>query len=225
MTVTSKTESQKETYYVKMSFNNNEESFQFPVNPASVEVSEAGQGKTYNVPGIGEINVIGSKSLSEISFSGLFPATRYPFVTVDELLQPVEYIKLINKWMRTKHPVRFILSSDTYEINTPASIESFTWNEMAGGIGDIEYSIKLKQYIFYRARKLSSSATASNSGPARPNEKKQPKTHKIVKGDTLWDLAQKHLGNGSKWPEIQKLNGITDAEVNRLQIGRVLKLP
>lgn len=225
----SKVEEQKETYYVKMSFNNNEanDEVHFPVNPSSVEVSEAGQGKTYNVPGIGEINVIGSKSLSEISFSGLFPARYYPFVIVEEkkLLQPVEYIMRINKWMRAKHPVRFILSSDTYEINTPASIESFTWSETAGGMGDIEYSIKLKQFKFYRARKLTSSATASNNGPARPNDKAQPKTHKIAPGDTLWSLAKKYLGSDSRWPEIKKLNGFTDADVHSLPIGKVVKLP
>jgi len=215
-------------YYAHMSYNNGTEGFQFPVNPSSVEVNETGQGKTYNVPGIGEINVIGSKSLSEISFNGLFPAQYYPFVNVkeDDLRQPVQYILRVNKWMRTKHPVRFILSSETYNINTPATIESFTWNEAAGGNGDIEYSIKLKQYIFYRARKLKSGLTSQASkGVARADEKQQPKTYKLVKNDTLWKVAQMHLGNGARWKEIQKLNGITDAEITRLQVGRVLKLP
>jgi LysM repeat protein len=219
-------------YFAHMSFLNDTEQFHFPVNPSSLEVNESGQGKTYNVPGIGEINVIGSKSLSEISFSGLFPAQRYPFanrtvkVINDEVKviwhDPVYYIGFINKWMNAKHPIRFILSSDTYNINTAASIESFTWNEVVGGSGDIEYSIKLKQYMFYRARKLKS---VESGGIPRAVEKLQPQSYKMVAGDSLWSIAKKELGNGARWIEIQKLNGISDAEIKRLPIGKVLKLP
>lgn len=217
-------------YYAQMSYNNGEEKLEFPIVPSNVEVSEAGQGKTYNVPGIGEINVIGSKSLSEISFSGLFPAQYYPFVSVSSrnMLQPVQYIKLINKWMRIKHPIRFIFCSDTYDINTAATIESFTWNEAVGTKGDVEYSIKLKQYIFYRARKLKSEGalpTASTGGTTRASDKQPSKTYKVVAGDSLWDIARKQLGDSGRHKEIQKLNGISDADVYRLQIGRVLKLP
>lgn len=236
---TASNDEQSSIYFAYMSFQNNSEYLYFPINPSSLEVNESGQGKTYNVPGIGEINVIGSKALSEISFSGLFPAHDYPFTTkvvkvasdkdkdkikdIDLAIHPpVYYILLINKWMRAKHPIRFIFSSETYNINTPASIESFTWNEVPGGGGDIEYSIKLKQYVFYRARKIKS---IEAGGTARPVEKQQPKTYTMVAGDTLWSIAKKMLGDGTRWVEIQKLNGISDAEIKRLPIGKVLKLP
>ena len=48
-------------------------------------------------------------------------------------------------------------------------------------------------------------------------------THTIVKGDTLWSLAVRYLGNGQKWPEIQKLNGGIDPL--KLPIGKILKIP
>ena len=48
-------------------------------------------------------------------------------------------------------------------------------------------------------------------------------THTIVKGDTLWSLAVRYLGNGQKWPEIQKLNGGIDPL--KLPIGKTLKIP
>jgi len=227
-------------YSVKISFNNGEEEMQFPLNPSSIDVSEPGQAQSYDVVGLGEINVIKDRKLPTYSFSGLFPAQRYPFLSVFDGLnekekakvvvkQPSEYITLIEKWMGSRMPVRLVVVSDTYDINTAASIESFEWREVAGST-DIEYSIELKKYRFYAARKTEQVTNGNGkvqkvSTPVRPNEKLQSKTYKLVAGDTLWKVAQKQLGNGTRWQEIQKLNGISDAEITRLQVGRVLKLP
>ncbi|WP_334072483.1 MULTISPECIES: LysM peptidoglycan-binding domain-containing protein [Paenibacillus] len=218
-------------YGVELSFNNRAEVLRLPVNPSEINVSESGQGKTFDVVGLGQINVIKDRELTEYSFSGLFPARRYRFVTTEELMHPVEYIKMIEKWMVAKLPIRFIFTSDTYEINTAASIESFTWKEVAGSGGDIEYDIKLKKYVFYAARKIG--RETKNGGAkvqkkttgARPNDKQQPKTYKMAPGDSLWKVAQMKLGNGGRWKEIQKLNGIKDADLKRLPVGKVLKLP
>lgn len=231
-------------YGVMISFNNGAEKFKFPINPSEITISEATDGQTYDVVGLGEINVIKDRKLTEYSFSGLFPAQFYPFITLFEgltveedekdpirLEAPVMYIKRIEKWMTTRKPVRFVFISDTYDINTPASIESFEWKEVAGSGGDIEFSITLKKYIFYAARKIEQTISGNGtvkqvmSSPPRPNEKQQPKTYKMVPGDSLWKVAQVQLGNGARWKEIQKLNGISDAEVDRLPIGKVLKLP
>lgn len=220
-----------QVYGVELSFNNKEEVLQLPINPSEININESGQGNTYDVIGLGQINVIKDRELTEYSFSGLLPAQWYPFVTTDDLLYPVEYIKMIEEWMTTKRPIRFIFTSDTYDINTPASIESFTWKEVAGSGGDVEYSITLKKYVFYAARKIVKKST-TNGGKvqkkttaARPNDKQQPKTYTMVAGDSLWKVAQMKLGNGARWNEIQKLNGIKDADLKRLPVGKVLKLP
>ncbi|MFK4171054.1 LysM peptidoglycan-binding domain-containing protein [Paenibacillus lautus] len=218
-------------YGVELSFNNKAEVLQLPINPSEMEVDETGRGNTYDVVGIGEINVIKDRQLTTYSFNGLFPAQWYPFVTTDDLLHPVEYIKMIEKWMTTKRPIRFIFTSDTYDINTPASIESFTWKEVAGSGGDIEYTLQLKKYVFYAARKIVKESTNGGSrvqkkkAAARPNDKQQPKTYTMVAGDSLWKVAQMKLGNGARWKEIQQLNRIKDVEIKRLPIGKVLKLP
>jgi len=258
-----------------------EEVMNFPINPASIEISESGQGKTYDISGLGEINVIKDRKLTQYSFSGLFPAQWYPFVRGDEFLktkevtfkrhrldveknkqlridmesnsslminleqfemlnndderydplQPVVYIKLIEKWMASKRPVRFIFSSSTYDINTAVSIESFQWEESAGGGGDIEYTIKLMKYIFYSAKKITTVTNSeggkvgATSTDSRPNDKQQDKTYTLVAGDSLWSVAKKKLGNGNRWKEIQTLNNIKDSELKRLPIGKVMKLP
>lgn len=219
-------------YAIELSFNNKMNSIDIPVNPSSIEVSESGQGKTYSVASLGEINVIKERKLTEISFSSIFPATHYSFVTSNTLLRPDQYIEMIEFWLNQKRPIRFIMVSDSYDINVPASIESFEWSEAAGGGGDIEYTIKLRKYVFYAARKIVQLQSAAkgvkkiSSAVPRPNEKQQPKTYTLVSGDTLWKVAQMKLGNGARWKEIQTLNGIKDADLKSfLSPGKVLKLP
>lgn len=222
------------SYGIELSFNNKEQVIELPVVPGSIEISDGGKGKAYDVAELGEINVIKDQKLSEFGFSSMFPAHRYHFVTTDNLKGPAEYVKIILGWMEKNRPIRFIFTGDVFDINTPASIESFQWKEVAGSGGDIEYSIKLKKYVFYAAQKVkvvqgvvagvSTTSVVKDTQP-RASDKQTPKTYTMVAGDTLWSVAQKNLGDGARWKEIQQLNGITDAEIKRLPIGKVLKLP
>jgi nucleoid-associated protein YgaU len=221
------------TYGIQLSFNNKQELIDLPVLPGAIEIGDGGKGKSYDIMKLGEINVIKDPKLSEYAFSSTFPVLRYPFVVTDRLLGPAEYVEFILKWMKTKRPIRFNFVGDSFEINTPASIEGFQWKEVAGSGGEIEYSLKLKKYVFYSAQRVQVVQTQSvvagpvltKEAPARPNDRQPAQTYTLAAGDTLWKVAQSQLGDGARWKEIQKLNNITDAEIKTLQIGKVLKLP
>lgn len=229
-------------YGIWLSFNNQKEGFQIPINPEKIEISSGSDGKTYDVFGLGNINVIKSPKLMEYSFSGIFPAQEYPFLSTKLVLNPMKYVRDILKWQASKRPIRFIFcGSHTFynsegekisEINTPASIESFDWKEVAGSVGDIEYSIKLKEYKFYDAKKVEVVETQPNGKktmqkkpPKRPDDRQTPKTYKLKSGDTLQKLSKKFFGTTARAKEIQKLNGIKDSQLKKLQIGQVIKLP
>lgn len=47
-------------------------------------------------------------------------------------------------------------------------------------------------------------------------------TYTVKKGDSLWKIAEKYLGNGSKYTEIAALNNIKD---NFISPGQTLKIP
>ena len=47
-------------------------------------------------------------------------------------------------------------------------------------------------------------------------------THTVVKGDTLWEIAKKYLGSGSRYKEIVSLNGLKS---NVIYSGMKLKIP
>lgn len=55
---------------------------------------------------------------------------------------------------------------------------------------------------------------------AAPSEQR---TYTVKKGDTLWAISARELGNGNKWQSIASLNDVRDPR--KLKIGQVLRLP
>jgi hypothetical protein len=253
-------------YSILLSFNNFAEYFIIPVLPESIEVKEDGNGKTYDIVGegggseetrAGEINVIKNPRLREISFTSTFPAQWYPFVMIkpNYLKTPSEYIEMIRKWRETKRPIRFIFTGSRheiitandrvgeqgsyldYDINIPASIEDFTWKEVAGSPGDIEYTLKLKEYVFYSARKVRAvtlvdgNVVTVTDPPARPDERIRPETVMLKESDSLlrslMSVAMRYYNtDSSRMKDIQKLNGFSDAAMKRPVVaGTIIKLP
>lgn len=53
-------------------------------------------------------------------------------------------------------------------------------------------------------------------------EKESYITYTVKKGDTLWDIAKKYLGRGSRWKEIYNLSGLTSQTI---YAGQKLKIP
>ena len=54
------------------------------------------------------------------------------------------------------------------------------------------------------------------------DERVTPQTYTVKKGDTLWDIACRFYGDGTKWGRIAAKNGVTNPR--KLQIGKVLTL-
>lgn len=216
-------------YAIYLSINDGEEGFRIPVNPSEIEIKGQGQGNTFNIIKLGEINVIKEPKLTEISFESFFPAQRYPFVVGEVLLPPARYVEFIERWKNEKQVVRLIITNGAIDINMLTSIEEFTWREKAGSIGDIEYKLSLKKYVHYAPKKVIVKATTNQvtvqKKQTRPDTKPQPKVHVLKSGETLWALAQKYLGNGARWREIANLNGIKDSQVRRLPVGMKIQIP
>ncbi len=62
-------------------------------------------------------------------------------------------------------------------------------------------------------------APVANEVPAPP----EPRTHTVVSGDTLFNIAKQYLGDGNRYMELAKANNIPNAD--HIEIGQVITIP
>ena len=212
----------KSKYEIWLSVNENKTRLQLPVNPPSLDISSASQNATVNVSGLGEVTILKEPGAKVFEFSSIFPSTYGPYCETNKIPKPWDAVSFIEKYKSTQ-PFRFIITNTP--INLLVSVEDFKYNESAGDIGTLKYSLKLKEYRPVKPRQVNVTIKKQVvvSTPPRPNPKPVQKTYTVVGGDYLIKIARK-LGI-SDWRTIY--NAIKDKikDPNVIQIGWVLKIP
>ena len=222
---------------ITFSAKNDSEIFRLPVNPERVNVKMEGDGETFKIAKLGSVNIPKDVELKEFDIESFFPAQPYHFLETD-FREPYFYIEKLERWMEQKEPIRYIYVNGSFTINELVTIESFQYDESFGS-GDVNFSISLKKFVPFAPKKLTvSNKTTTNKevaapqviavkkqAPPRQNQPTVPKTYTLIKGDSLWKVAQKYTGNGNNYKELQQLNGISDSQLRKLPIGLKLKIP
>lgn len=184
----------------------------FPVVPPSIGVNRSNNIDTESVIKLGEVPIFNGTSLKTIEFTSFFPNQEYSFCDYTGFMKPYEFSEKIQKWMYEGKPLRIIVTDSP--TNMQCLIQQFDTVEQ-DGTRDLYFTLNLLEYRPIEVPNLSSSNTSSNSNntqnTSRPNEvntnsNNQQKTHKVVRGDTLYDIAKKYYGNGNLYPKIKEAN-------------------
>jgi len=92
-----------------------------------------------------------------------------------------------------------------------------------GTIADMEpQAAPVVEQPVAKPAKKETKAAASNTKSAAAKTT-GGKVHVVKSGESLWTIAKKELGDGSRWKEIQQLNGLAKPEA--IKVGMKLKLP
>ena len=195
-----------------------DDKIRFPVVPSSIGVNRSNNIDTESVLKLGEVPIFNGTSLKTIELSSFFPNQEYSFCDYTGFMSPYEFSDKIQKWMYEGKPLRIIVTDSP--TNMQCLIQQFDTVEQ-DGTRDLYFTLNLLEYRPIEVPNLSNSNQSNNSNSnvsnnnqntSRPNNKtntnssNQQKSYKVVKGDSLWDIAQKHYGNGSLYTKIKEAN-------------------
>lgn len=192
-----------------------------PIAPSKLDLKINNKNKTIDLINHGEVNISKKAGLTDITFDARIPHRKYPFATYKEEFKNAQYFLDEIEKLKNGKPFQFIVSRTSpsgtilFHTNMKVTIEDYSITEDAEDNSDITIPIKLKQYRDYASKKIvvskpdngsqNPSGSVNNKRPDS-NQKPSNKTYKVKKGDSLWSICKSQLGNGSKYPEIYKLN-------------------
>lgn len=182
-----------------------------PVTPEKLDIKIKNQNKTVNLVDGSEFNIIKLPGLSEISFDCLLPNVKYPFAVYENnifvsgknYLDLFENLKINGKVFKFRVTRRDGFGNTSYD----CTLEDYTIKEDVKQGFDFKVSVKLKQYSYKRTNVITFTNSSDNSAVTVQEERpvtkdKSNKSYTIVSGDTLWALAKRYCGDGSKYTKI-----------------------
>ncbi len=228
----------------------------FPMVPDKIKIAAGARFTTFHVLNLGEVKMPSGAGLKTASWSGVLPGegrrTRERMDMGDAghvarsarvqpaPLRPVmpayiksefwDYPKKIESqwdmWKANKTRLRLMVTNTG--INFDVYLDNYTATPV-GGFGDHEYTINFveaRSLRVYTIEEQKDDAPAREDMNERPPGKGNPKTYTVKDGDSLWALAERFLGKGSRYMEIYELNkAVIGSDPRRIRPGMVLKLP
>jgi len=208
----------------------------FPMLPREIEVQTGALFQNYTILGLGDIKLPTGQELRIFSWQGKLPGEAQqndPYIK--EWRSPLEIQSAWSIYRRDKKKLRLLVTE------TPINHDVYVQNYRAkysGGYGDYDYDIR-----FIEARDLvvnlasgfgagnGTNGNAANGNSASEQNLNRPQppqssTYTVVRGDTLWSIAQRKLGAGNRWREIFEINrGVIGNNPDFILPGQILTIP
>jgi len=214
--------------------------FVFPVNPDTIRVTDGRDSTAVPIIGRQQAVLAGSLNPIEISWEGLLPRDYdATFVNYKNIRKPADVISRLQRIMGRARdgrqidptPCRVVVAGTGF--SERMTITDLTWEFRGGEPGDIYYRITCrseKKQIIHITGSSDSSSSGDDGGGGDESDRPPPaqpgSTYTVKAGDTLWLIAQKQYGDGSRWPQIYEANkSVIGSNPNLIHPGMVLVIP
>lgn len=207
---------------------------QLPVAPPSMTMQINNKNETVVLINEGEVNILKKPGLTDIEFEVLLPNVKYPFAVYPNgflpaahFLDKFEHLKVKQKSFQLIVN-RMRPSGDLlFDTNITVSLEDYDIQEDAENGFDVIVTLRFKQYKPFGNKKLEIKKNSEGKTEVKKVEnrsttnKAKVEPYTVKKGDNLWTICKKFLGNPMKYPEIAKLNNIKNPHL--IYPGQVIR--
>ncbi len=199
-----------------------------PINPSKLDIKSTNNNKSVMLLDGNEMNILKKPGLKTYSFTALLPNQYYSFCNYEEKSLPKAryFLDIIEKLKEDEKVFTFMVSHEVTDngimddINVRVALENYSITEDAKNGSDIVVNITLKEYVDIVAKSEVVTEEGVVEESVRPSQKEVAKSYVVKKGDSLWEICKRELGDGSLYNSIAKLNGISNP--NQISIGEVI---
>lgn len=197
-----------------------------PINPERITAQTGSRMQTFEVINLGEISLPRGVIPTRFSWEGFFPGeARKDMFFISDWQSPKGIAEQLSLWRVQNTKIRLLVTETPINHDCYISTFEHIWG---GGYGDAQYNIELVQaiqlVILAETEQSPVAGTKAVQGQARPVPP-APKTYTVKPGDTLWAVAKRALGDGSRWKEIYNNNAkIIGKNPDLIYPGQVLRI-
>ena len=205
--------------------------FMFPVNPDQISISDGRMFQEIPIINLGTTLLAGPMAPQGLQFASFFPKIfDASYCNYRSIENPVHSWNRIVRWMGRNvnnvqlpaTPLRVTITGSKF--SQIMVVTDFSRDQLGGEPGDIFYQITLRQWRRQVIRIEAADATGTET--TRTDVPKTGVTYTVKKGDTLWAIAKRFYGDGSKWPTIYNANKkVIGGNPNLIRPGQVLVIP
>jgi len=213
-----------------------------PVTPGRISVRHRGNNQRTALLDGGEVTHLRAGEGAELSLSLTLPRRVYPFARYERgFLAPEMFLDRFLDLRAEGRPFRFICSRISpggrllSDLNLRVSLEDLEVAESAEDGDDLTLSLTLREYREHSTARVTAyderfviqgpSAITVTTPGREADLRPQPATYTVVRGDNLWNIARRFLGEGRRYREIFELNRDQIRNPNLIFPGQVLRLP
>lgn len=207
-----------------------------PITPQKIQMKYGNQNKTVELINGEEFNIIRPPGLCEISLDAVIPQSDYPFAVWDGAGDAEEFIEHLRELKEARSEFEFIViregpgRQNFFDTNMDVTLEDYKISDDAKEGVDLLVSLTLKEYQHYGTKIVNFTIMPEQTPQATETEEDRPvpetpKTYTVQSGDSLWKIAKKTLGDGSRWSEIYNLNTDKISNPDLIYPGQALTLP
>ncbi|MCI8692637.1 MAG: LysM peptidoglycan-binding domain-containing protein [Lachnospiraceae bacterium] len=195
--------------------------FTFPALPEKVQGKYGAKYQSFDIISQGTVKIPRGTDVAEFTWDGVFfgeSKRNEPIVKKNSWREPNECVKILSNFMKNETVLNLIVT-ETW-INVDVTISSFQPRPV-GAYGNVEYSITFvqkKPLQIYTTDELKIAQFVKKTRPRNDSEGSSGggSVYTVVSGDTLWSIAARKLGSGSKWTTIYEANaGTIEAEAKK----------
>lgn len=207
-----------------------------PITPQKIQMKYGNQNKTVELINGEEFNIIRPPGLCEVSLDAVIPQSDYPFAVWDGAGDAEEFIEHLRELKEARSEFEFIViregpgRQNFFDTNMDVTLEDYKISDDVKEGVDLLVSLTLKEYQHYGTKIMNFTIMPEQTPQASETEEDRavpetPKTYTVQGGDSLWKIAKKTLGDGSRWSEIYNLNTDKIGNPDLIYPGQVLTLP